>query len=98
MQQTAYAEYTAPLKEYIADSVLDGKDIGLDEQTPLLEWGIINSMELLRLLSFIHQRFGVEIPFEKVSADDFVTIAAIASLISTIAHKESTPEHFAYKP
>jgi acyl carrier protein len=94
MQQAEHTEYVNQLKHYIANSVLDGKDIGLDETTPLLEWGIINSMELLRLLRFIHQSFGVEIPFEKVTADDFVTIDAIASLVQTIAHKSSLDEAY----
>ena len=92
MQQAEYSVYGAPLKQYIAQNILDGKDIGLDATTPLLEWGIINSMELLRLLSFIQQRFGVEIPFEKVTADDFVTIEAIASLVSSLARSNSLDE------
>lgn len=69
------------LKQFIANKVLDGKDIGLDETTPLLEWGVINSSEMVRLLSFIRQQFSVDVPVEKLTADHFINIATIADLV-----------------
>lgn len=69
------------LKSYFAQDVLGGKDIGLDETTPLLEWGIINSIETARLLSFIHKRFGISIPPDKLTADAFTDIVSISNLI-----------------
>ena len=69
------------LKSYIAQDVLGGKDIGLDETTPLLEWGIINSLEMVKLLRFIHQQFNVDIPTDKLIADSFTDIVSIANLV-----------------
>ncbi len=69
------------LKTYFAKEVLGNKDIGLDEHTPLLEWGIINSLEIVRLLSFIQKQFSVEIPNDKLVADYFTDISAIADMI-----------------
>lgn len=69
------------LKNYIARDVLGGKDIGLDEKTPLLAWGIINSLEMVKLLRFIHQRFSVDIPADKLIADSFTDIVSIANLV-----------------
>jgi acyl carrier protein len=69
------------LKHYIAETVLDGKDVGLNESTPLLEWGVINSFEIMRLLYFIQQQFHVEIPSEKVIADHFVNLAVLSDLV-----------------
>lgn len=69
------------IKKYIAQDVLGGKDIGLDETTPLLEWGIINSLEMVRLLSFMRQQFAIHIPPDKLVADHFTNIASIAELI-----------------
>ncbi len=78
MQQNAVIEQ---LKKYIAQDVLSGKDIGLDEMTPLLEWGIINSLEIVKLLSFIRKQFAVDIPTDKLVADSFTSISAIADLV-----------------
>jgi len=69
------------LKNYIARDVLGGKDIGLDETTPLLAWGLINSLEMVKLLRFIRQCFNVDISIDKLSADSFTDIASIANLI-----------------
>jgi len=78
MQQTTVIEQ---LKKYIAQDVLGGKDIGLDETTPLLEWGIINSLEMVRLLSFIRKQFAIDISTDKLVADHFTNITSIAELI-----------------
>jgi acyl carrier protein len=78
MQKTLIIEQ---LKRYIAQDVLRGNDIGLDETTPLLEWGIINSLEMVKLLSFIRQQFGIAIPRNQVVADSFINISSIADLV-----------------
>jgi acyl carrier protein len=69
------------LKRYIAQDVLGGKDIGLDETTPLLEWGIINSLEIVRLLSFVRKQFAVDIPADKLIADSFTSVSSVADLV-----------------
>ena len=73
------------LKHYIAESVLDGKDVGLTETTPLLEWGVINSFEIVRLLGFIRKQFHVEIPHEKLVADHFANLAVLSDLVLELA-------------
>jgi acyl carrier protein len=78
MQRT---EVIAQLKKYIAQDVLSGKDIGLDEATPLLEWGVINSIETVRLLSFIKTAFAVDIPMEKLTADNLANLSSISNLV-----------------
>ena len=85
MEQTTIIEQ---LKHYIAQDILGGKDIGLDETTPLLEWGIINSLEMVRLLQFIHKQFNVDIPPDKLMADSFTDIMSIANLVL-----EQVPTH-----
>ena len=72
---------TTELQKYIAHDVLDGKDIGLDETTPLLEWGIVNSFEMTKLLGFIRQQFDVEITPSQLVADSFADIHSITDLV-----------------
>jgi len=69
------------LKGYISREILDGKDIGLDKSTPLLEWGIINSMEIARIVSFIQSRFHVGIPDDKILPEYFMNLTAISGLV-----------------
>jgi acyl carrier protein len=81
MQRTTIIEQ---LKIYIGRTILEGKDIGLDETTPLLEWGIINSLEMVKLLSFIREQFAVDITPDKLIPDYFANLATLADLVLNI--------------
>lgn len=74
-------EVTEQLKNYLVVQVLDGKNIGLDETTPLLEWGVINSIEIMRLLTFINKQFHVNVSPDRMVADNFVNISAITDMV-----------------
>ncbi|MEM9455607.1 MAG: acyl carrier protein [Myxococcota bacterium] len=78
MQQQQVIEI---LREYIAREVLDGKDIGLEASTPLLEWGVLNSFEITRLISFMTGRFGVTVPSNKAVGTHFQDLRSLSSLI-----------------
>ena len=75
------SEVLESMKGYISCEILDGKDIGLDASTPLLEWGIINSLEMARFVSFIQDRFGVEVPSDKITIEYFKDLTAITNLV-----------------
>jgi acyl carrier protein len=78
------SEVIETLRKYVASEILNGKDMGLDSSTPLLEWGILNSLELTRLLVFVHQTYQVEVPTGAVVADNFKNLATIAGLIERL--------------
>lgn len=75
------AEILAELRRYIAQDVLDGRDMGLNESTPLMEWGVLNSLEIVRLLSHIQTTFNVDIPPDQVVAEQFADLNAITDLV-----------------
>lgn len=74
-------EIIQKLKGYLINDVLENEDTNLTIDTPLLEWGIINSFEMVRLLSYIQSEFGLDIPPDEMIADHFKDIATIANLI-----------------
>jgi len=80
-QSMQHAAIVEQLKHYIAQNVLDGEDIGLDETTPLLEWGVMNSLEIVSITAFIHEHFHVEVPAERLDAESFSNLNSIANLI-----------------
>jgi acyl carrier protein len=81
------SEVLEALKAYIIHEVLDGRDIGLEATTPLLEWGIINSLEIVKVLNFIRNRFDVEVPAEKVVAEHFQDLDSLTNLVMEIAQE-----------
>ncbi|MER7015770.1 acyl carrier protein [Saccharopolyspora sp. NPDC000359] len=54
----------------------------LDAGTPLLDWGIVNSMNIAELLAFIHREFDHEVPPDAVVARNFRTVNDIATMIT----------------
>lgn len=78
---TTSIEHT--ITHYIASQILAGDRTGLDAQTPLLEWGILNSMEVLGLVDFLEDTFGIEIGAEDLRPHNLSDIAAIAALVRT---------------
>jgi clorobiocin biosynthesis protein CloN5 len=77
------ADYIEPLRRYIADRHLDGR-ADLEPDTPLLEWGVIDSFALADLLPFIDQQFGVEVPPDAITPDNFRDLESLASLVERL--------------
>jgi holo-[acyl-carrier protein] synthase len=68
---------------YIRNEYLDqdDEDWVIDENTPLISSGIIDSFSMVSLKRFIEKRYGVAIPDAEASADAFDTVTRIISLI-----------------
>jgi acyl carrier protein len=74
------------LRAFIAREFLNGKDAGLDETTPLIEWGVIDSIAIVSLRDFVSTRFGVEIPHSELKPSNMSTLTTIASLVDRLRH------------
>lgn len=69
------------LKEFVIQTFLDGQGDGLDATTPLLEWGVIDSIALVSLLNFIKERFHVQVPNAELKPANVTNLRAIAALV-----------------
>jgi acyl carrier protein len=72
------------LRDFIAREFLNGKDEGLDGTTPLIDWGIIDSIAIVSLRDFVSKRFGVEIPHSELKPSNLSNLTTIASLIEKL--------------
>lgn len=70
------------LKDYISRE-LDGRPelLPLQDDTPLLESGILDSLALLRLLVFLENEFNVQVDDFELIPENFNTIDAICIYI-----------------
>lgn len=72
------------LRGYILSEFLPGEAAGnLKDETPLRTSGVLDSMGLLRLVSFIESHHGIELEAHETSVENFDTIDAIAKLIQS---------------
>lgn len=70
----------ASIREYIRDELNVGDGTSLTDDTPL--WGgVIDSVGLMSLITFIEERFNVEIDDEELTSTHFGTVSNIAALV-----------------
>ena len=53
--------------------------------TALIEQGILDSIEILNLVSFLEEQFGISLPIDEFVPENFQTPEAIASLVRRLA-------------
>ena len=71
----------AALQRFINEELLNGQmSVGLDEN--LLSIGMIDSLGVMRLIAFIAEEFGVEVPPEDLTIENFRTVAVMARYVS----------------
>ena len=70
--------------KYIITQHLGGDDPGLDVDTPILEWNIIDSIAILDLVRMVGDEAGVEVPFDQVMPDNFGSVRLIARLVGRL--------------
>lgn len=74
------------LEEYVRTGFLDGDEASeLTETSPLLEWGVLNSLNIAQLISFVHQRYGVDIPPDRITGRYFGDIRSVAGLVDELS-------------
>ncbi|MEV5543658.1 acyl carrier protein [Saccharopolyspora shandongensis] len=57
----------------------------LDEETPLLEAGILDSLRVAVLLNFIREELGVNVPLARLDMRNFADIATLAAMLADLA-------------
>jgi acyl carrier protein len=76
-------EYIEPIREYIVHEHLDGRS-DLDRHTPLLEWGVIDSLALTDVLGFVEEEFDVTVPASELTPENLRDVEAIAALLARL--------------
>lgn len=69
------------LSSFINQSLMRGQGSDLTPQTPLFEFGILDSFALFRVINFIAEEFGVRLQLELLKTEDFENIASIAEVV-----------------
>ena len=85
-----YEEMLSDLTRYVGEQVLRGQQAGLEPTSPLLEWGVLNSLEIIRLLKYIEDSFGIVVPPREVTGDNLKDLRSIATLVTRLLDNNST--------
>ena len=72
------------IKDFILAEFLPGEDPALlEDSTPLVTGGILDSIATLKLVAFLEEEFGIELAPHETDAEYLDTIDAIASLVES---------------
>lgn len=72
------------LARFIQQDLLHDSATTVTPDESLIDSGIVNSMGLLRLVSFIETQTGVRIPDTMITPDNFETITAIEQVVTDL--------------
>ena len=71
--------------EYIKNEYLDeeeAEDMKLDENTPLISSGIVDSFSMVSLKRFLERKYSVSLPDEEATPQAFDTVNNIIALVN----------------
>ena len=70
------------INEYISHELVSKPELlPLDNDTPLLETGVLDSLSVLKLVLFLEQQFGVVVAAEDLIPDNFENVDAICAYL-----------------
>lgn len=70
------------IRHYVVENFLPGgQGVDLDDATPLISGGLIDSIGMIGLVRFLEGRFGIEFTPREVDARSLDTIDAIERLV-----------------
>lgn len=75
------------LEEYIVETTY-AEPGSFDDDTPLFEAGIFDSMGLLLLIDFLKEKFNVEISDEELTIEHFESISCIVEFVKSKSYQE----------
>jgi len=69
--------------EYIRNEYLDDdEDVDLDENTPLISSGIVDSFSMVSLKRFLEKKYSISIPDADASPQAFDNVNSIIALVN----------------
>ncbi len=69
---------------YVNDQISSNQtDEKIEAQDDLLGGGILDSLGMMRLISFIETEFGIKVPPEDMTIENFINIETITGYISS---------------
>ena len=72
----------ASIKTFIRTELIYDDEKDFDENTNLIERGIIDSMSLVRLISFIEENYEIRVQDEDIVPENFSSLNKISSFIA----------------
>ena len=73
--------------DYVKNEYLDEEDLEdmeLDENTPLISSGIVDSFSMVSLKMFLETKYSIKIPDDQASPEAFDTVTSIMKVVNSL--------------
>jgi acyl carrier protein len=80
--QMQTTEIEQGIRSFLTEEFLFGRSETLNDDVPLLG-NVIDSQGVIELVSFVQQRFNIEVADEEVTTDNFATVKSVVAFIET---------------
>jgi len=75
-------EFKARIKEFIMTEVNPDRNlVEIDDDEPLVDSEIIDSLGILKIMAFLDEEFGIDLSAEQIKLENFKNVTSICSLI-----------------
>lgn len=71
----------AEIRTFLANWFRDGREDGLEAETPLVTSGIVDSAGVVEVVEFLERRFGVQLADDDVSLRNCNTLTGLTDLV-----------------
>ena len=68
------------IRGWLRENVTGGRDVPEDE--PIIENGVLTSLQTVELVLFLEDRFGIMVEDEELDEENFGSVNAIAGLVA----------------
>jgi acyl carrier protein len=75
------SEFEQPILDYISAVVAESGGGAVTRETLLLQAGVLDSINLVRLVQFLEARFGISIPDDDMGAELFESPATVSAYV-----------------
>lgn len=80
------ADFIGVVREFVIENFLYGDAGQIDNDTSFLESGIVDSTGILELVSFLEERFGIQVNDEELVPENLNSLSSIAGYIQRKLH------------
>jgi acyl carrier protein len=74
----------ADILQFVKSDLGSDQSIEIDENTNLIQNGVLDSMGLMRLIDFLEERVNIRVPDAEVLPDNFKTVVEIEAFASRL--------------
>lgn len=74
-------DIVADIKTFMKDELRIGNAAALDPEVPLVQQGVLDSIELVQLVQFLETRYGIAVDDTEVVPGNFRTLSRIVAFV-----------------